>query len=306
MEISPRTGGFILTILFTFVFYSLLIKRVRRSRLGYSWQDTPIHEMHIVPKIVMFATLSCIASFWMDPRYQIIVTVMALTLFFLSKAPSKWLWLPVLFLGSRWMSLIISVPLMTNPNLYKAIDPVWASITFWDVGTISVFGHISYTYGSIMWWLGGNMKGFNIALLSLTLFYTTNVVEISQYLSKAKLPNMVTFTFFVVFRFMPVMMKLSSNYTNALTMRGWGFKSKNPLTFVKDMYYLMYPIGRNFMLTTDIVTLSVVNRAFGANPMCPYKDVPFKRTYLYASLVMLVFICIVFYLTVTPPYYGNL
>jgi len=163
MVVSPRTVGFLFTLIFMFLFYRVLIRRVRRSRLGYSWRDTPIHRMHIIPKIAMFATFSSITSFWMDPRYQLVILVAALTLFFLSKAPNKWLWLPLLLLGSRWMSLILYVPLMTNPDLYKVLDPVWASKTFFDIGTLPVFGHIAYTYGSIMWWLGGNIKGFNIA-----------------------------------------------------------------------------------------------------------------------------------------------
>jgi energy-coupling factor transporter transmembrane protein EcfT len=195
---------------------------------------------------------------------------------------------------------------MTNPALYKVLDPVWASKTFLDVGTVPVFGHIAYTYGSILWWLGGNIKGFNITLLILTLSYTTNISEISHYLTKAKLPNMVTFTFFVVFRFMPVMMKLSTNVTNALTLRGWGMKSRNPLIFVREMYYLLYPMGRQFMRTTDIVTLAVVNRAFGANPIRPHKHLPLMTIHIVVSVLMWVFFGIVVYLSVTPPYYGNL
>jgi energy-coupling factor transporter transmembrane protein EcfT len=282
------------------------MKRVNFSKIEYEWRDTPIHKMHVIPRMSMIAALSSIASLWMDPRYLMVMLIVAVALVLLAKVPPFWLWLPVILLGSSWMGLITSVPFMTNQNLYKVLDPTWASVAFLDLGNVPVFGHVAYTRGSLIWWFGGILRRTIITLLTMTLYYTTNIAEISHYLTKAKLPTMVSFSFFVTFRFIPVMMKLSSDITSSQKARGWEMKTRNPVTFIRKMYFLMYPIGRQFMKTTDIVTLSVVNRAFGANPIRPHKHWSIKTSNIILSVLMLASFFVVFYLSATPPFYGNL
>jgi energy-coupling factor transporter transmembrane protein EcfT len=305
-KVPLRTFTGIFALVFAFMIFRILIKRVHVAKLGFEWRDTPIHRMHVIPRIAMFAALSSITSLWMDPRYLLIMLVVALTLFLLAKVPRFWLWMPVILLGSSWIGLITMVPFMTNQNLYKVLDPTWASVTFLDVGTFPAFGHIAYTRGSIIWWLGGILRRTDITLLTMALYYTTNIAEISHYLTKAKLPTMVTFSFFVTFRFIPVMMKLSSDITSSQKARGWEMKTRNPVIFIRKMYLLMYPIARQFMRTTDIVTLSVVNRAFGANPIRPHKHTPIKTINIVISVLLLASFFVAFYLTATPPFYGNL
>jgi energy-coupling factor transporter transmembrane protein EcfT len=195
---------------------------------------------------------------------------------------------------------------MTNPDLYKVYDPVWASKMLIDIGTVPIFGHLAYTYGSIVWWLGGLLTFFVVAIYANALYYTTNIAEIVHYFTKLRLPKMVTFSFLVVFRFFPVMLKLTTEVTNAQTVRGWEMSSRNPVTFVRKMLILMYPVCRQFMRTVDVVTLSVVNRAFGANPIRPHKEWPISTRNIVISGAIMMLFFLFYYLAITPPYYGNI
>ena len=276
-------------------------------KFEYEWRDTPIHRMHVIPKFAMFASLASITTVWMDPRYLAVMMLVAISLYLVAQAPRKWLWMPFLFaIGSRWSSFLQQVPFMTDPNLYKVYDPVWASVTYLDIGTVPIFGHLAYTRGSLIWWFGGLMTFFVVAIFANALYYTTNIAEIVHYFTKLRLPKMVTFSFLVVFRFFPVMLKLSTEVTNAQTVRGWEMSSRNPVTFVRKMIILMYPVCRQFMRTVDVVTLATVNRAFGANPIRPHKEWPIStRNIVISGLLMLSFF-VFYYLAIVPPYYGNI
>jgi energy-coupling factor transporter transmembrane protein EcfT len=276
-------------------------------KFEFEWRDSPIHKMHPIPKFMMIASLASISSIWMDPRYLIFMITLSTGLFLLAKAPLKWLWMPFLFsLGANWATFLTQVPFMTDPNLYKVYDPVWASLTFVNLGTVPIFGHLAYTYGSLLWWLGRVMRFYTIAIFANTLYYTTNIAELIHYFTKLKLPKMVTFSFLVVFRFFPVMLKLSTEVTHAQTVRGWEMKSRNPVTFIKKMTILMYPVCRQFMRTTDVVTLSVVNRAFGANPIRPHKHWTVSKVNLAISVLLWVAFAVLFYFAANPPFIGNL
>jgi energy-coupling factor transporter transmembrane protein EcfT len=150
------------------------------------------------------------------------------------------------------------------------------------------------------------MKFFTVTTFATNLYYTTNIAEIVHYFTKLKLPKMVTFSFLVVFRFFPVMLKLSTEVTNAQTVRGWEMGSRNPVTFVRKMLVLMYPVCRQFMRTVDVVTLSVVNRGFGANPIRPHKEWPISRTNIILSGAAMLLFFVFYYLAIVPPFYGNI
>ena len=276
-------------------------------KFEFEWRDTPIHRMHVIPKFALFASLASIASIFMNPIYVGIMLIVAIALFLIAKVPIKWLWMPFLFaIGANWRTLLISVPLMTDPNLYKVLDPVWASVTYLDLGVWPIFGHLAYTRGSLIWWAGRVLSFFTITLLAEALYYTTNIAEIIHYFTRVKLPTVATFSFLAVFRFFPVMLKLSTEVTDAQTVRGWEMKSRNPVTFVRKMFFLMYPVCRQFMRTTDVVTLSVVNRAFGSNPVVPHKNWPVKTLHLVVSAIMLLAFVVLFYFSARPPYIGNI
>jgi energy-coupling factor transporter transmembrane protein EcfT len=276
-------------------------------KFEYEWRDTPLHRMHVIPKFAMFASLGSITTIWMDPRFLAAMWIVAFGLYHVAKVPKKWLWMPFLFaIGANWRTLLIEVPLMTDPDLYKVYNPVWANQMLIEIGNAPIFGHIAYTNGSILWWLGGLMTFFIVTTYATSLYFTTNIAEIVHYFTKLRLPKMVTFSFLVVFRFFPVMLKLSTEVTNAQTVRGWEMSSRNPVTFVRKMLILMYPVCRQFMRTVDVVTLSVVNRGFGANPIRPHKEWPISRRNIIISGAIMMLFFVFYYLAITPPYLGNL
>jgi energy-coupling factor transporter transmembrane protein EcfT len=122
-----------------------------------------------------------------------------------------------------------------------------------------------------------------------------------------KVPNMIVFPFMAVFRFFPVFTRLSSEVKNAQLLRGAKLSSRNPVTFTRRLLPLMYPIGRQFVRTNQIVTLSIVNRAFNANPMRVHKHLTMTMSDKIITVVAPIIFATLFYLVVTPPYYiGNI
>jgi len=139
------------------------------------------------------------------------------------------------------------------------------------------------------------------------LYYTTSIADIVQVFISFRLPNIIVFPFMAVFRFFPVMTRLSSDVKNAQILRGAKLSSWNPVTFVRRLLPLMYPIGRQFVRTNQIVTLSIVNRAFGANPIRIHKRLNMTAMDKVITVVSPIIFVVAFWLCITPPYYtGNI
>ncbi len=119
-----------------------------------------------------------------------------------------------------------------------------------------------------------------------------------------KIPSQLIFSFMAGYRFFPITTRALSDIINAQKLRGWEVKTKNPFKFVHEMSPFVYPVGRMFLKTVDIVAISTATRAFGASPITPYKSFRIKAYELLLTVIAPILYVIALYLTITPPYIG--
>jgi energy-coupling factor transporter transmembrane protein EcfT len=276
-----------------------------RAKFEYEYRDTPIHRLHVVPKIVSILGLGGLFSAWLDPRFSVFLIAVALVIWNIAKVPRRWLLIPLLFvLGTQWATFFFSIPFVGHS--YKVLPMEYATTTLFEVGYIPGVGHAVYTVGSMWVFLAGIIKYFGVVTLAFILYYTTNIADLVQVFIKAKLPNSIILVVIVIFRFFPVMTKLGSDAINALRLRGWKGGSRNPVKMVRSLVPLLSTIAREYFVAVNMVTLAVTNRAFGAYRMQAYKELPMKVGDWILTVGALVVFTVGYYLAITPPYYGNL
>jgi energy-coupling factor transporter transmembrane protein EcfT len=230
-------------------------------------------------------------------------------LWWIGKVPYNLLKIPTFItFGTSWMGFLLFLPFQAvRPGIFKVLPREYAMTVILDLGIIPTIGHAMYTYGSL-WLLANSLaKSFTLMSLTIVMSYTTSTSDITQLLLKYGMPNIVSFSFAAALRFFSVMAKMATNVVNAQRLRGWDSKaSRNPVKFVWQMMPTMIAIGTQFMRATNIVTMSVVNRGFGANRMKPHRELSLSVPDAIFTVLLMLIYGIAYYLSITPPYYGNL
>jgi energy-coupling factor transporter transmembrane protein EcfT len=241
----------------------------------------------------------------MDPRYLIGLLIILIVIWRAAKVPKSWFAIPLLFsLGSQWASLLFTYPFVKQS--FKVLPSDYADQVLFEIGFIPTVGHAVYTVGSVWLFFSFILKYFIVVSAAMLIYFTTPVSDVVQFLLKfKKIPNALIFSIIIIFKFFPVMTKLGAEATSAMQLRGWT-SSRNPITFVKAMLPLMSVISRQFMVAVDMVSISLINRAFGAHPMVPHKELPMSKIDYLITICCIIAIVIVYYLVITPPYIGNL
>jgi len=269
-----------------------------RVKFEYEYQDTPLHNMHPVTKLGIFMGLAAGFTVWLNPIYSIIPLVLSQYLWSVGKVPGNWRWIPLFWFIvtniNPMGSLTMSIPFLWQTSMYRFDDPLifgtgilnaaWMGTPFlefkvpdWIAYNLGLPGVGKFTPVALMTWLHTSINNWGLAAMATTLFYTTSVPDIVQFMLKLKVPMVIVFPLVTIFRFFPVLSEYVSQIINSQTLRGVSFQSKNPFTMLNRLPPLMEPIGRVFMKTTESITISVVNRAFGATYMSPHREMPWKN-----------------------------
>ena len=276
-----------------------------KAKFEYEHRDTWIHRMHPIPKLSLFSAIGAFASIWMDFRYSLVLSAVALVMWQMGKVPKAWKPFPFLFaMGTEWSAILLIVPFLGTS--YKVLPLGYATTVLLDLGTIPILNlRAVYTYGSAWWIIRDFVRYWCVVSAALTMYYTTSIPNVAQVFLGFKIPPMITFALIATYRFFPVFIRLASDVVNSLRLRGWE-SSRNPITLTKRIIPMMTPVCRQFIVAVDMVNLSCVNRAFGAYPKRPHKRLPMTAMHWVITIVPWILWVIAFYLVITPPYWGNL
>ncbi|MEM3713394.1 MAG: energy-coupling factor transporter transmembrane protein EcfT [Nitrososphaeria archaeon] len=276
-----------------------------RFQFEYLNIDSPIHRMHVISKFILIFSLAMLSNIWMDPRFIAIVLLIILALWFIAKIPKRWFIIPLLFsLGTQWAQLLFTYPFLSYS--FKVLPSEYANQILFEIGYIPTVGRAVYTIGSVWYFFAFTLRYFSVVSAAMMIYFTTPISDMVQYLLKfKKIPNSLIFSIIIIFKFFPVMSKLGAEAVNAMNLRGWS-SSRNPVKFVKMMLPLLTIISKQFMIAVQMVSISLVNRAFGANPMVPHKNLPMAKKDYLIVISSLIAIITAYYLAITPPYIGNL
>lgn len=282
-----------------------------RAKFEYEYQDTFMHKMHPVTKFGIFVSISIACSCFLNPIYTVVPIAIGRFLWWKAKVPNSWNLIPIIWIVisniNPFGAITTTYPFMFNPGLYRVADPIiYGWLHLWDINFLTypllrldippiiqqIFGMPAlaiYCPGALLHWLNAIMAQFGTSAMATSLYYSTSIPDLVQFLLKYKMPNLIIFPVVTIFRFFPVLSELSSQIVNSQTLRGLPLTSRNPYTMMKRMTNLMEPIGRTFIKTNDLITIAVVNRAFGAGQMVPHREQVWP---LYEKVLVVVFLVV--------------
>jgi energy-coupling factor transport system permease protein len=279
------------------------------SQIVYEPQDTLLHRMNPLAKIMLYLFIMLLSSIWWHPIYLTIMYLCCLALWWNAKIPkftrrlviglSVLLVIGQIYTHPAWL-------FMGDPRFFKVIPKdVITQLSFYFPWKGFPLGYIAITLGSLIY-LYSNMLHIFIPIYTMvTALYTLNPSDIIQILTRLKVPNQIIFVFIALFRFFPLFGRTTQNIINAQTLRGWSLKTRNPIKVVKESAPLMYPLGRKFISMIQEVTFSVSNRGFEATgkmaPLRVYTAKWWENVMIYVPMPLF---ALLWYLTSIPPYIG--
>lgn len=236
--------------------------------LEYKYDDTPLHKMHPLPKVFLFLALLFFGSTYMDVRITIPILSILLILYRISKAFDEIReFLPIMVGGLITIGLtqFRYAIFMVSEAYFKVYDPelmtkVIIPLTSKDT---PIFGETALTYGSLII-VFATMVRVLVVMLAVPLFLrTTSFSDLSQVLIKFKIPSSFVFILIASLRFFPELQRKINTTLSSQKLRGLPSKTRNPFRKVKIYAPILTPVTRYCWEAVDIITISIVNRAFG-------------------------------------------
>ncbi|MGQ4915411.1 MAG: energy-coupling factor transporter transmembrane component T family protein [Candidatus Asgardarchaeia archaeon] len=239
--------------------------------LEYNYEDTVIHNLNPLTKVLMFGLTMTLAGFYWDLRYLAIILVIALVFAIIARVPKKWFApLGVFVIGSLPLTIALSVA-QANPELFKVI-PQDLAATIVLRFSIPIIGAFDLTYGGLCWGLATIFRLAILMLLTYTLIYTTSVSELIDLFTRLKIPAALIYVVMTAYKFVPYMWRTVSNILNAQKLRGWRVGSRNPIKLFKSIVPLIVPLVNSTIKTIDEVSISVQIRGFMTGKITPIHD----------------------------------
>lgn len=281
------------------------------SKITYEPQDTFLHGMHPLAKIVLYLFIVMLASIWWDPVYLTITLIFTLLLWWKAKLPEF-----THKIAITLNSLLAIGHLYTHPAWLFTTDPRYFRVLPESliIQVMLIFpskdfplGYLTITYGSLIYLYSSLIRIFIPIITLFTALYTINPSDVVQLLTKLRIPTPLIFIFIAMFRFFPLFGQMLNNIINAQMLRGWSLKTRNPVKVVREASPLMYPLGRNFVATIDQVTFSVSNRGFETSTVLePLRVFKAKWWELLIMYLLIPLLALLWYLTSIPPYIGSI
>lgn len=231
--------------------------------LEYVKRDTFFHNLHPLAKIVFFITIVILAGIWWDPRFLIPLLTLVACLYVVIRIPTSWL-RPILAVITvtiptvMWLSLF-----QVRPELYRVYPQDFVAREVFIL-EIPFLGRSGFTYGSIMWFLGWQLRTATTLLAVAIFTYSTSPAEISHLAIKLKSPYSLVYIYTITMRFIPYMSRILNEVVSVQKLRAWEPPGRNPFKFFRNIPPIARPfIARSFYLTDD-VTMAAQIRAFGS------------------------------------------
>jgi len=260
----------------------------------YRYQNTPIHNLNPITKIALTVTAFLCISCWMDPRYQLPLTVYALALNFIAKTPKSWYKVYYVMVPAIPFTVLTGF-YQYNPELFKVYPHEFVSEILFKLPNIPILGTLTMTYGGAIWIFSSFWRGVMGFLVAFTFIYTTSMTEATDTLARVGAPTPIVFMVAATYKFIPHMLRVLSTIVSAQTLRGWQAKSKNPVKLLKTVIPLMNPLMRRTAQITEEVATATQIRAFGAGRLArsrvykfAYKDYVISMACILTCIIVVI------------------
>lgn len=235
-------------------------------RLGYEYKNTFLHNLHPFSKTILLGSLAILGSTYWDLYFLLPLVFIGYLAYIKTGAPTNWIkkFLKIWFIASmNPASMMLSI-FMVNPSLYKVLPEEFVSHVVLQITPPStpLVGYTAITYGTLYFLASSRIRAPFSFMMGCLLAYTLNPSDFAQAMAGIGIPSHFLFMFTGGHRFTSVFVSLITNVMNALKLRGWEIKSKNPFVVIKDVYPLTGGIGRKFPSIVNRLAIVMEARAF--------------------------------------------
>ena len=272
-------------------------------RLGYEYQNTFLHNLHPFSKSILLGSLAIVGSTYWDLHFLLPMVFIGYLIYVKTGAPMNWIktFVKIWLIASMNPASMILSFFMVNPSLYKVLPREFVSQVVFQItppGTPLV-GYTAITYGTLYFLVSSRIRAPFSFMMGCLIAYTLNPSDFAQAMAGIGVPSHFLFMFTGGHRFTSVFVSLITDVQNALKLRGWEIKSKNPFKIIKDVYPLTAGIGRKFPSIVNRVAIMMEARAFEVSiPVVAWRNIQADNLDYLVAGTSLLFLFIAEYLLI--------
>lgn len=254
--------------------------------LSYIEQDSPIHKLTGVTKLICFILWSTSAMLTYDTRVLITLLVLSLITFKISK---------VKFSDVSFVLYFILIFLVINDIAIFAFSPLQGVHIY---GTRHNLFHIGGNYymteEQLFYEFNVTLKYFTVIPMALLFLITTNPSEFASSLSRIGMSYKIAYSVSIALRYIPDIQRDFKNISFSQQARGIDMSKKAKLgTRIKNVVSILMPLIFSSLDRINTVSCAMELRGFGKKKKRTwYTARKFKKAD-YASVIFVCFLLII-------------
>jgi len=256
--------------------------------LEYESRDTFMHKgLHPLTKMAVIGAIMVVAGVWWDPRLLLLLLIPAAIVVYVSKLPLSWFKVVILAVLTSLYPVSMTALGQTNPEIYKVLDPVWATtpILIYD---FPIAGRLGITPGGLLWMTAAELRSIIMATYAFVFIYTTSVAQVTDTLLALHAPQAAVFIVSISYKLIPHLSRVVDHILSAQRLRGWSINTINPVKIVRRTMPLMNPLMRRVAIMTEQITTASQIRGFGSGKVTPTRSIRLKTIdYVFITIAVL-------------------
>lgn len=226
--------------------------------LAYIELDSPIHRLTGSTKLICFLLWSITAMLSYDTRVLVIMLILSVVMFKLSK---------VAFKDIAFVFYFILIFLVFN-NLAVFFFAPFEGVSIYGTrhDLVKLFGPYVLTKEQLFYQFNMTMKYFTIIPIGLIFLATTNPSEFAASLTKLGISYRIAYSVSIAMRYIPDIQRDFIEISQAQQARGIDLSNKEKLTKrIKNMGAILMPLIFTSLERIETISYAMELRAFGKN-----------------------------------------
>lgn len=229
------------------------------SFFSYNDENTFIHRLSGVTKLICFLILSFVVMYTYDVRIMLVVGAFSIWLFMVSKVSFKQI---------RFLLAYLIVFIVLNAIITYLFEPTQGNGIYGTYHEIYRFSeHYVVTLEQLFYLFSKVVKYLCVIPLGLIFFCTTNPSEFASSLNHAKVPYKGAYAVSLTLRYFPDIARQFTDISNAQQARGLDMSGKaKPMQRLKNILMVISPLIFSTLDRVDMIGNAMDLRGFGKYP----------------------------------------
>lgn len=226
--------------------------------LTYSDQDTWIHRLCGVTKMIFFILWSVVGMITYDTRVLFTMLIISMIAFFMSKTEYKQVSTVFKFIG---VFLVINILAIFFFSPYEGVK-IYGTRT----DLVHLFAHYTITKEQLFYECNVALKYFTVIPVALLFIVTTNPSEFAASLNKLGVNYKIGYAVSLALRYIPDVQREFVEIKHSQEARGIDMSKDVSLpTRIKGMSAMLFPLIFSSMERIEVVSSALELRGFGKN-----------------------------------------